>query len=270
MRMNGVASPALALTGAAQWPPLHFTQVLDDDLGPATVVLDQHHAAFRVLSGWMAVDRGAATVTLHAPRPAQASDIAHPLLWPAAAVFARWRGAETVHAGAFRLPGQDGAWAVLGASGNGKSSLLASLALAGCEVLVDDLVIVEGNSCNAGPRCIDLKLDAAAALGIDAQTTLVRASERRRMALAPCAGSAELCGFIHLGWSASITVTLSRPSENLSTLAHHRRVLGIGANARHIFELAGLPMVRFGRPRSWEAMGESRDVLVGSLGRFLE
>ncbi len=220
-----------------------------------------------VPSGHLVLDRRRATIeVVHAERDPVVAEIVHPFLWPAAAVFARWRGLETLHAGAFALPGHPGAWVVMGESGGGKSSLLGALFLAGCEVLVDDLVVLDGGDCFAGPRCVDLKLDAARSMGVEDRTTVVRASQRRRLTLAPVGGRRPVAGFVVLGWGERIAVDRLSPSAGFATLAVHRRVGALGAEHPHLLELAGLPMLALRRPRAWAAAGDVVSALTEAIG----
>lgn len=209
-------------------------------------------------------DRARRTVVLRSPAPVSDRDLVHPGLWPAAAVFARWSGAETLHAGAF-VSDRGAAWAVLGCGGSGKSSLLASLALAGRQVLCDDLVVIDGGDCLAGPRCIDLRPRAAAALGVEDRVAWVRVTDRRRLRLASARGRVALRGLIHLAWADRVALERLAPNESLALLAAHRRVVGLGADLGHLLDLAGLPTLRLLRPKSWSALSEAREALLAGL-----
>lgn len=225
----------------------------------------EREAAVRVPGAILLLDRVRATITVHCAREPEQAALVHPYLWPAAAIFARWRGAETLHAGAFRLPGRDRAWVVIGASGSGKSSLLAALALAGCEVLADDLVVVEGSDCYAGPRCIDLKPDAVSTLPAGPELVSVRASERRRLVLAPCDGVMPIHGFVHLLWDDEVSVATQLPSRRFATLVDHRRVAALGADYAQLLDLAGLPMLCVRRPAARPALNQAAEVLLEAL-----
>jgi hypothetical protein len=203
-------------------------------------------------------------------RSVPAPDVIHPTLWPAASVFARWQGRETLHAGAFTLDG-DTAWAVLGGRGAGKSSLLAALALHGVEVLSDDLLVIEGNRCFAGPRCIDLRPEVAAALGVVHRASVVRSTERRRLALEPCSGAFRLGGFVSLAWGDAIGVSPLTPAESFGLLVDHRRVAVLGADFPYLLGLAGMPAVRLTRPPRWSrldaAIAQLTEAVVGRASR---
>jgi energy-coupling factor transporter ATP-binding protein EcfA2 len=200
-----------------------------------------------------------------APRALPVADLAHPCLWPAAAVLARWRGAETLHAGAL-VDARGGAWAVLGDRGAGKSTLLAAVALAGHPVLADDLLVVEGRECFAGPRCIDLRRASAEHLGITSDTSSVRSTQRRRLGLEPSEGRLALRGFVYLHWGDTLAVEQMVPGEHLGVLSRQRRVLGLGADVDHLLDLAGLPALRLVRPRAWEVLEASCGALIDAVG----
>jgi hypothetical protein len=266
-RVRGlVADGSLALYGSGSWPAVSVMWRVADHPGPESeAVVDDRMASIRVPGGWLSVQRERKLVTIFAEREPEDADMVHPYLWPAAAVLSRWAGWETLHAGAIVLPGSPEAWVVLGASGNGKSSLLASFALAGCTVAVDDLVVIDGTDCYAGPRCIDLKPDAARALDLEPETTTVRATSRRRLSLPPCAGRMPIRGFVQLAWAEEISIDRQPPSASFATLAKHRRVTVLGAEMDQLLELAGLPMLTFARPRRWEAVPDAQARLLDAL-----
>ena len=104
----------------------------------------------------------------------------HPTLSRLALHVALAQGRDALHAGA--LLGSAGAWAVVGTKEAGKSTLLAACARAGIEVMTDDALFIDGDSCLAGPRCIDLR---PAPDRLIAGTTPVRpATPRHRLTLA--------------------------------------------------------------------------------------
>jgi hypothetical protein len=170
---------------------------------------------------------------------------------------------ETLHGGAF-VDDRGGAWAVLGDRGAGKSSLLASLALAGRDVVADDLLVLDGGDCFAGPRCVDLRPDAVAELGLGALPS-VRSTERRRLVLAPCPGRFALRGCIYLEWGERVAAEEMTPGEHLGPLTAQRRVAGLGANIEQLLGLSGLPAFRLRRPRGHGSMDATRDALIEAI-----
>ena len=267
LRYDGLGvSSGLALRGAEAWPPVRVQRVAAQPNEPVASSVGDREATIVSPVGVLRVDRAAATLSVRFAPGATDADLVHPGLWPAAAVLARWRGAETLHAGAFVAP-DGGAWAVMAESGGGKSSFLAALTLAGIEVLVDDLVILEGGQCYAGPRCIDLRPEAVAELDLgDRPTVLVRASRRRRLDLEPCDGRRPLRGFVELAWGGDqAEVTALAPSAALAALARHRRVVGLGADFEALLELAGCAVVRLTRPRTWTTVRASVAKLIDAI-----
>ena len=265
LRWGGVADEALSVRDCSDWPLISIEQRLTDNLGGSEQEVSPDCASIRTLTARLELDRANSSIQMRSVEPVPVSDVIHPALWPAAAVFARWHGRETFHAGAISFDGTN-AWGILGDRGAGKSSLLAALALEGVAVLADDLVVVAGQRCFAGPRCIDLRPDAAAALGITADTSLVRSTQRRRMSLPPCDGEYLLSGFIELRWGNDVWSDHLMPAEGFPLLVDHRRVAALGADFEHLLDLVALPAVRLSRPREWR----SPERLVAELRRLVD
>jgi hypothetical protein len=139
------------------------------------------------------------------------------------------------------------------------------LARHGVEVLGDDLLVVTGQRCFAGPRCIDLRPEAAAALSIAPDAPLVRSTERRRLMLGSCHGEYTLRGFVQLRWGADVGFERLLPAERLPLLLDHRRVVGLGADFEHLLDLVALPFIRLTRPPDWSASQR----LASELGQQL-
>ena len=259
VRIAGLGRPAgLALRGAEAWPTIQVRTELTEDVPARASEVREDRATIATPVATLEVDRASAEVRVRSREPVPEADLVHPCLWPAGAVFARWRGAETLHAGAFAAPDGDGAWAVMAESGGGKTSFLATLALAGVEVLVDDLLVMEGEECVAGPRALDLRPEVVGRLGLeDRVTASVRATSRERLPLAPCAGRWPIRGFVELGWGESVRVDRLGPSEGLAALARHRRVLGLGTEFDQLLELVERPVLRLLRPRGWASAAEA-------------
>lgn len=252
-RWAGLFDDSLAVGGANGWPTVSVRQILASDRGsPEIERVGADSASIQTLAARLRLDRVSSSLEIRARERLPVTDVIHPTLWPAASVFARWHERETFHAGAISFDGER-AWAILGERGAGKSSLLAAMALHGVEVLADDLLVVAGQRCFAGPRCIDLRQEAADALGVAADTPLVRSTERRRLRLSPCAGEYVLCGFVHLRWGAEIRLERLLPVERLPLLLEHRRIAGLGTDFEHLLDLVALPALRLTRPHDWRA-----------------
>jgi hypothetical protein len=267
IRIEGLGAPeGLALRGAESWPVIRFTRELTDDVLPRESEVRSDGATIVNPAATLLVDRASAEVRVRSAVPVPEADLVHPCLWPVGAVFARWRGAETLHAGAFAPNGTAGAWAVMAESGGGKTSFLATLALAGVEVLVDDLLVVEDGGCVAGPRALDLRPEVVHRLGLGERVTVpVRSTSRERLALAPCDARWPLRGFVELVWGDSVRVDRLEPVAALAALAHHRRVLGLGAEFAELLKLVELPTLRLTRPRAWPSAPDAADRLLDAI-----
>lgn len=267
LRINGLGTPAgLALRGAEAWPAITVIPEVTSDPLPRHSQVREDGATIVNLTGALVLDRARAEVRVRSQTPVPEADIVHPCLWPAGAVFARWRGAETLHAGAFAAPDGGGAWAVMAQSGGGKTSFLATLALEGAEVLADDLLVLEGSDCVAGPRSLDLRPEVIERLGLaDRVTTSVRATSRERLSLEPCDGRWPIAGFVELAWGETVEVEHLEPATALNALARHRRVVGLGAEYRQLLELVDRPVLRLTRPRRWGTAAEAADRLLDAI-----
>lgn len=259
---SGINSPALRLGEAEDWPLLSVQRISASEGGASTV--DSDRASIQTMAARLRLDRRSARVEIACSVPLPAPDLVHPTLWPAASVFARWYGHETLHAGAFTVDGET-AWAVVGERGAGKSSLLAALALRGVDVLSDDLVVIDGTRCFSGPRCIDLRPEATAALGLAGHAQVVRSTERRRLSLEPCRGTYRLGGLVSLAWGDAVHAARLTPAESFRLLVDHRRVPMLGADFPHLLELAGLPTLRFTRRREWRSLETSIAELIRTV-----
>ena len=253
----------LALRGAQAWPVLSVNTAVESRDGPRRVEIGPDRACIDTLAGCLLLEREPVRLTVLADSRLPDADLVHPCLWPAAAVFARWRGLETLHGGAF-VDDRGGAWAVLGDRGAGKSSLLAALTVAGHEVVADDLLVLDGGDCFAGPRCVDLRPDAASELGLGALPS-VRSTRRQRLLLAPCDGRFTLRGCVYLEWGDRVAVEALAPAEHLGVLTGQRRIAGLGANVEQLISLSGLPAFRMRRPRALGSVRATRDVLVEAV-----
>lgn len=252
-RWPGLSSEALGVGDSGEWPTISVKRTLTNGGEPTEVArVGEQTASIETPAARLRLDRRRSTLEIRSAHGVPVADLVHPALWPAAAVFARWHGRETFHAGAISFDGE-GAWAILGARGAGKSSLLAILARFGVEVLGDDLLVVADQRCFAGPRCIDLRPEAAAALSIEGDTRLVRSTERRRLMLVPCHGEYILRGFVQLQWGPEVGLQRLLPAERLPLLLEHRRVVGLGADFEQLLDLVALPSLRLTRPPDWRA-----------------
>ncbi len=216
--------------------------------------------------GWVEFDRTPASVRFRLVEPVPEAAIAHPLLGIAAIVPAFWLGRESFHAGAFEIEG--GAWAVVGEREAGKSSLIATLALGGVPIVCDDILVLDAALALAGPRSVDLREPAAAALGAGEPLGRVGDRDRWRLPLGPVEPELPLRGWITLRWDDTAGVREVRGAERLRTLAAHRAFLLAAPDPGWLIELSALPLLEFSRPRRWEAAASSTAVLLEALRRL--
>ena len=263
-RVEGVGSGQRLLVDVpSDWPLLTLRTVLGFDAGHP-VGVDENRARIRVHDGLVEIDRRRGEALFTARQKPTPDALVHPHLAPVAAIAARWRRHESFHAGAVILG--DGAWAVMGAKGSGKSSLLAWLALNGHAVLTDDLLVIDadGNAL-AGPRSIDLRESAAQRFGVGEPLGVIGARERYRMVVGPVPASVPLRGFIRLAWGGAPTVTPVPPAWRPAGLAAQRAVRLIPRDPDLLVHLSALPMVELRRPREWGRAADAADQLLCAL-----
>jgi hypothetical protein len=226
------------------WPPIRVLRELGDaDERPDYA--DLRRADMGLLGGERALlDREERSATFLLKSVEDDGRIVHPLLTAAGVIFAWWHGREALHAGAFVT--SQGAWALLGEQGAGKSSMLASLALAGHPILTDDLLIVNGEYALAGPRCLDLRENGLGPSGLEGMTEPVRGSERHRLRLGPVDPEVPLRGWIFLSWGSELVLRPMSPTERLEQLSAQRNVQGI--RPERLLQLARLPGWELTRP----------------------
>jgi hypothetical protein len=226
-----VGAPAtrwLALEGAEEWPELRVER------------------ADGVERPRVDTDRLVATVG----RELTVGELVHPALAGVGLTMAVAGGLDALHAGA--VAGPEGAWAVAGRKEAGKSTLLAACATAGIEVVSDDVLVVSGESCFAGPRCVDVRPEAVGRFG---RATLVRPeTPRLRLTLPPGRAEHRLSGVVHLAWGAQASLRPLSPTESLERLLELRAVDGFPRDPVGLLELSGLPAYELSRPREWATL----------------
>jgi hypothetical protein len=189
--------------------------------------------------------------------------VVQPHLTTAAAAIQLRRGMQPFHAGGVITGG--GVWGVLGAKEAGKSSAMALASLRDIEIVTDDLLVVTDGAAYAGPRCIDLRPEAARELGIGTGLGVVGLRERWRVYTSPCAMLTPMAGFVVPEWGADDLRPLS-PVERLQTLFAHSALLGITMNdPDQYLSLAALPMFAWSRPKDWATADTSFDLLLKQL-----
>lgn len=252
----------LLVRAGAGWPAFELDWRAGGGV-PERQWLRPDHALLRLWTGGQVeVDRRRGRALLTLPRQPTAAELVHPYLAPVAAVAAHWLGRECFHAGAVAVG--DGAWGVLGDKEAGKSSLLATLALAGHRIVADDLLVVDGDGrALLGPRAIDLREDAARRLAVDGAAA-DRPGRRRLVTRAP-GRPLPLRGFVVLRWDDACAVGGVPAARRLGELAAGRAVAVAPRDARRLLALASLPMLELARPRSWRASAEAPERLLDAL-----
>jgi hypothetical protein len=178
-------------------------------------------------------------------------------------VASHWLGRLALHGGAVELDGR--AWGILADAGGGKSTLLAALARRGHAVVADDLLVTEAGRVLAGPACVDLRSDAAQALGAGEAIGSAGGRERHRVVTARPAPELPLAGFLTLAWGDRVELRPLPPAERLPRVAAALAVALEPADPSDLLVLAGLPMLAFRRPRAFESLDSATERLVASL-----
>lgn len=199
---------------------------------------------------------------LRFPAVPSADELVHPYLAPVATIANHWFERTTFHGGAF-VHGQ-GAWAVLGGRGAGKSSLLGWCTLHGLGVVTDDALALQGMSVFAGPRCVDLRPQSARRFGIGRNLGLVRDRERWRVELGPIDASLPLAGWVALDWGESVGVS-ALPRDRLLQMLMEQRGVNLPVDPVTMLDLLGRPAVCLTRPQRWEALDAAHEALMAAL-----
>ena len=235
------------------WPRLTIERVVADREAcepPGTVRVQEESAEIWLSDGeHVTVDRPSLTVRFSSPRPIAEELIVHPYLGLPASIAAHWLGRLPLHGGAFVHEGRT--WALLGTKEGGKSSTLGWLHQRGHRVLSDDILVLDGTEVFAGPRCVDLRREAAGELGGSSLGSLA-SRERWRLRLGDTQPSEPLAGFIHLGWGERTVVDRLDLGARLPGLIEHSVIRPTSGTAVEYLDLAALPAWRFIRPRRLE------------------
>jgi hypothetical protein len=214
-------------------------------------------------SGFVSVERDSATTTLHLVESPTPAALVHPYFASTSMVVNQWLGRMPFHAGAFVHAGR--AWAVLGGREMGKSSLIMSLHQAGVTVLTDDLMVLDGETAYAGPRCLDLRESAADRFDAGEFLGVIGTRERWRVQLPAAPSEVPFGGWVLLDWGDEVSMTLPTPTDRLAALAVHRAAIAAEADSAQLLELLRFPMYRFTRPFEWGAMDNAIEQLLEAL-----
>jgi hypothetical protein len=245
------AEERLLVLGQSHWPTVRIC--VDPRAADARgALLEKDMARYPdAREGHVTVDRQAGVASFTGVNGLTSDEIVHPRLGLVGAIYAQWLpGRMAFHAGAF-VSGER-AWAVVGESEDGKSTLIAALALAGLPVLGDDTLVLDGIRCLSGVRCVDLRPDAAVHLGVRDGTVTVRRGDRERLVIDGPPREAPLAGWLFLRWGDELSIRALDTPERIARIASrqrwHRR--GVTDPAR-LLDLAAMPAWELSRPRDW-------------------
>jgi hypothetical protein len=268
----GFHLPDLADTGRLgpappAWPDWRVGIAIDPSLDIRTVseiVGDDQATIVHHPFGVAALDRRSSSTDLRLLSAPTNETLVHPLLASTAIIANHWSGKPSFHGGAFVYDGR--AWGVLGAREDGKSSTLGWMVRAGCDVLSDDVLVIEAGDVLAGPRCLDLRDEAAAYFGFGTYLGVMGNRERWRVDLGEVEPSVPLGGWISLHWSEKLDISTVPLSRRIQRLVEARGLRSsLAGDPTSWLELASLPFLEFARPRSWDDFDRAMDALVTSL-----
>ena len=259
-------SNASRLLGAApaNWPTLEIQRRVGvAELTHEIVTGDE--AAFRLQgdAGTVHLDRATLTARFTLRRPIDDEAVVHPFLALSAAIVSRWLDRDAFHAGAFVV--DDGAWAVLGNKGTGKSSTLGFLAVNGTTIVTDDVRVLADGDALAGPSCVDLRPDAAEFLDAGEDLGIVGARSRFRVVLPPAPSRVPLRGWVFPAWSDTLEVVPVPVSQRLSLLAANLALTRTPLHPQRFLDFAALPCWELRRPRRFDMLGETASLLLDRL-----
>jgi hypothetical protein len=252
----------LLVTARHDWPTTEIV-VEQGRIDRITEHLDENDATIVFGDAAVRVERDPARATFRFVSRTSVAAIVHPYLAPVAGLFAHWRGREALHAGGFVHQGA--AWGIVADRGGGKSSTLAHLALNGLGVVADDLLVVDDVDVLAGPRSIDLREEPAHRLRVGVPLGRLGSRERWRARLPGVASASPLGGWIFLEWGTTVSVEPVSPRERLERLGAQRMIRRAPIDPSALLRLSTLPAILLRRPRSWDALPETTEALLGSL-----
>jgi hypothetical protein len=265
LRISGSdARPEQLLDVPADWPGIELIVELTAELSREGEYVDDEGARLWLSAGGVAeLHRHSGRTVFRVNERPPAAAILHPLLAGVAAVWARWHGRDSFHAGGFVAAG--GVWALLGAKGAGKSSMLAALHRAGVPIVCDDVLIIDGDTAFAGPRSIDLRTDSAERFGLGEPLGVLGDRERWRVDLQPVAPALPFRGWVRLAWGDRIDLRRVPGSEGLSELLRHRALNVPPPAPAALLDLAGRPLLELTRPKAWDSTGDAVQQLLAGV-----
>jgi hypothetical protein len=232
------------------------------EVGPDTVRVSQRRG------GSVTVRREPPEAVQVLPQRLPLAAIVHPLGTLPLSVLAHWRGDITLHGGAFLRAG--GAWGICGERSVGKSTTLALIAERGVPVFSDDLLVVQRGDVLAGPRCVDLRGDAALRFPAARSLGMVGERVRYRLPVTTAPARAPLRGMLLLEWSSDgVTEVKELGLEERLALLNRQQYSGLFKPHPHgILDLLDLPMMRFRRSPDWDRSDDVIDRLFEATDSY--
>ena len=268
LRVAGLSERVHTLLGPAppNWPRIQLVAAEGVGAGDSAATFTAAHARVPLPDGGeIVVTRSPLVAEVRAPVRPPDAELLHPYLGYAAVVAARWLGRDCVHAGAFVVDG--GAFALVGGRGTGKSSLLGWLSEKGRAVVCDDLLVVRAGSVLAGPRFVDLRVEAAEQLAAGEPLGVVGARERWRLPLAPVAPELPLRGWLFLEWGDDVAVERISAADAIMRIQEQLSVFVTPREPAALLDLASFPAWRVRRPARWDSMAATvSDMLAAVRG----
>jgi hypothetical protein len=265
LSLRGVDSArALLVPAERSWPSVELvSRVGESSTDPYDRVSTQHAELALLEGGRVFIEREEGRAVFTGTNPPRPEELVHPFLAPVAAIYAYWLERESFHAGAF-VAG-DGVWALIGERESGKSSTLAWLALHGHEVVCDDMLVLADGNALVAPRSIDLRPEAARALGAGEPLGRVGARERWRMTTGDVRGELAPRGWIFLAWGDRVEIVRLPAAERLRRLSANRGTRLPVADPLYLLELAALPAWELRRPRGWHSLASAAERLLETV-----
>ena len=264
LRVDGLPwSNGLLGVARAHWPVVRISTELGRPETRGTAWFDDEGAC-AMLPGARSItmSRAHGRAVFTAPCPPPVDDLVHPGLSPVAACFGAWAGYEALHGAAVVIG--DRAWALLADREGGKSSTVGWFHARGYPVVADDMVMVADQRVYTGPRCVDLRAEAAAVLG----GRPLRGARRGkwRLALPPAEPDYPLGGWVALGWGDDLQLRPLPASVRLAALARHRVWGRLPPQPSLWLDIAARPAWELCRPPSWSSLEASVSLLLDTLG----
>lgn len=258
-------SRSLLVSADEAWPQLELVRRIGAATEAGGDSFRSSEARVRLSNGGeILIRREPGQAIFKAPQLPSVDELLHPYLAPVAAIVAYWLERESFHAGAFAAGG--GAWGLVGDRESGKSSTLAWLALEGHPVLCDDMLVLNGRTAFAAPRIIDLRPEAAAALGVGEFLGVVGARERWRLELESIEPSLPLRGWVFLEWGDRVEAAPLAPLERVARLSAARGVRLAPHDPGAVLELASLPAWELRRPHGFDSLAAAGRGLLELVG----